>query len=308
MLAASAAEPWLWAGFAAAIAVLLVLDLFVLHREAHAVSVKEALTVSAFWIALALAFNAWFAWRYGARLGLEFLTGYLVEKSLSVDNVFVILLIFASFRIPARHQHEVLFWGVLGAVVMRGALILAGAGLLQRFHWLIYVFGAILVVSGLRFFQHTDAPEDVTEHWAVRILRRFTPVTAQLDGGRFFTRENGKRVATPLFLALLVIEATDLVFAVDSIPAVLAVTRDTFVAFASNVLAMLGLRALYFVIADWVSKLRYLKPGLAAVLIFVGAKMLAADVYKVPAEVSLLVIVAILTTAALSSLYVSRAQ
>lgn len=303
---ASLAEPWLWAAFSISVVVLLVLDLFVLHRDAHEVSIKEALLVSAFWIAISLAFNGWFAWQYGAEPGLEFLTGYLVEKSLSIDNVFVILLIFASFRIPAKYQHEVLFWGVLGAVVMRGTLILVGAELLHTFHWLMYVFGGILIVSGLRFFQHTDDAKDVTEHWTVRLLKRFFPVTPVMHGQHFFVKEAGKRVATPLFLALVVIEATDLVFAVDSIPAVLAVTQDSFIAFSSNVLAMLGLRALYFVIADWVSKLRYLKPGLAAILIFVGLKMLAADFYKVPAQVSLLVIVAILTTAALTSIYAAR--
>jgi tellurite resistance protein TerC len=304
----SIAEPWLWISFSVGVVVLLLVDLLVLHRDAHEVSVREALWVSAFWIALALAFNGWLAWQYGGDAGLEFLTGYLVEKSLSIDNLFVILLIFASFRIPAKYQHEVLFYGVLGAIIMRGVLIIVGAELIHQFHWIMYVFGGILIVSAIKFLKHTDETQDVTDHWAVRLIRRVYPITGKVAGQKFFVVENGVRMATPLFLALIVIEATDLVFAVDSIPAVFAVTDDPFIAFGSNVLALLGLRALYFVIADWVAKFRYLKPGLAAVLGFVGVKMVIMEWVKIPSWVSLLVIVSILSTAALSSWYVNRRE
>ncbi len=301
-------EPWLWGAFVAGVVVLLILDLTVLHRKAHAVSIREALIVSAGWIGVALAFNAWFGYRYGVNPGIDFLTGYLVEKSLSVDNLFVILLIFQAFAIPSQYQHRVLFWGILGAIVMRGTLILVGAGLLHQFHWVIYIFGAILIISGARFLFSSDDEEQVGEHWSVRIVGRFYPVTKGLRGQHFFTVEDGVRKATPLFVTLVAIEATDLIFAVDSIPAVLAVTPDAFIAFSSNILALLGLRALYFVIADLVAKLRYLKPGLALVLGFVGAKMLLSEVFKIPSWVSLLVILGILSTAGLSSWYVNRVE
>jgi tellurite resistance protein TerC len=220
----------------------------------------------------------------------------------------VILLIFGSFRIPEQHQHRVLFYGVLGAIVLRAFFIILGAQLLHLFHWILYVFGGILVVTAIKFLRDTDEKIDVGENWSLRLLRRFIPTTNSFDGSRFFLIENGVRKATPLFLALVVIEVTDLIFAVDSIPAVFAVTQDAFVAFASNILAILGLRALYFVLADWVGKLRYLKPGLAAILLFIGIKMLVMDWFKIPSWVSLLVIFSILFTAALSSWYVARLE
>jgi tellurite resistance protein TerC len=304
----SVAPGWLWVSFCLAILVLLMVDLSLFGKGGHKVSRKKALIESAIWVSIALLFNLWFGYTFGRELGVEFLTGYLVEKSLSVDNLFVILLIFGSFRIPEQHQHRVLFYGVLGAIVLRAFFIILGAQLLHLFHWILYVFGGILVVTAIKFLRDTDEKIDVGENWSLRLLRRFIPTTNSFDGSRFFLIENGVRKATPLFLALVVIEVTDLIFAVDSIPAVFAVTQDAFVAFASNILAILGLRALYFVLADWVGKLRYLKPGLAAILLFIGIKMLVMDWFKIPSWVSLLVIFSILFTAALSSWYVARLE
>lgn len=301
-------DSWLWPAFIGGVIVLLVLDLGVFHRKAHTIKPREAVLMSLGWISIALLFNAWFAWRYGAELGIQFLTGYLIEESLSVDNLFVILLIFSAFRIPSQYQHRVLFWGILGAIVMRGTLIIAGAALVQRFHWILYVFGGILVVTAIKFLWESDNKQEVEHHWVVRLVRRFFPITHELQGQKFFVRQQGKLMGTPLLVALAVVEATDLVFAVDSIPAVFSVTQHPFVAFASNVLAILGLRSMYFVIADWVSRLRYLKPGLAAILGFVGVKMLISDIYHIPSWVSLIVLAGILTTAALTSIYVARIE
>lgn len=299
---------WLWGSFSVGIVILLLIDLSLFGKGAHKMSKKSALLESGIWIAVALMFNLWFGMTYGKELGMEFLTGYLVEKSLSVDNLFVILLIFSSFRIPSQHQHRVLFYGVLGAIVLRALFILIGAQLLHMFHWILYVFGGILVFTAVKFLRETDEKEDVQENFATKLLKKIIPTTNTFDGSKFFIKEGGIKKATPLFLALAVIEVTDLVFAVDSIPAVFAVTQDAFVAFASNILAILGLRALYFVLADWVAKLRYLKPGLAAILGFIGVKMLLLDIYKIPSSVSLMVIFSILLTAGLSSWYVARVE
>ncbi len=298
----------LWMVFSAGILVLLLIDLSLFGRSTHQISKRASLIETALWISVALAFNLWFGMTYGKELGVEFLTGYLLEKSLSVDNLFVILLIFSSFRIPTEHQHRVLFYGVLGAIILRAFFIIVGAQLLQSFHWILYIFGAILVLTAVKFLRESDAKQDASESTTIRLIKKFLPSTDKLHGRNFFAVENGIRKMTPLFLALVVIELTDLVLAVDSIPAVFAVTRDAFVAFASNILAILGLRALYFVLADWVEKLRYLKPGLAAILGFIGLKMLLADVLKIPSWISLLVVAAILTTAALSSWYVNRSM
>lgn len=303
----SVAPSWLWVSFSIGILVLLLIDLSLFGRGTHKISRKTALIESGIWIAVALLFNLWFGFTYGGELGLEFLTGYLVEKSLSVDNLFVILLIFSSFRIPDAYQHRVLFYGVLGAIVLRAFFIIIGAQVLHLFHWVLYIFGGILVVTAIKFLRETDEKIDVQESFSLRLLKRLIPTTNSNEN-RFFVVENGVRKATPLFLALVVIEVTDLVFAVDSIPAVFAVTQDAFVAFASNILAILGLRALYFVLADWVGKLRYLKPGLAAVLGFIGIKMLLLDVFKIPSWVSLLVVFSILATAGLSSWYVAKME
>ncbi|MDZ4660208.1 MAG: TerC family protein [Pseudomonadota bacterium] len=304
----SVAPPWLWIAFTLGILVLLVIDLSLFGRGNHKVQTKAALLESGIWIAIALSFNAWFAMSFGTELGLEFLTGYLVEKSLSVDNLFIILLIFSSFRIPDAYQHRVLFYGVLGAIVLRAVFILLGAHLLNSFHWVLYIFGLILVITAVKFLRETDEKIDAKENWSIRLLKRLLPTTDKFNGSHFFVMEGGVRKATPIFLALVVIEVTDLVFAVDSIPAVFAVTQDAFVAFASNILAILGLRALYFVLADWVTKLRYLKPGLAAILGFIGVKMLLVDFIKIPSWISLLVIFAVLTTAGLSSWYVAKVE
>lgn len=302
----SVAPNWLWLGFSIGILLLLILDLSLFGKGDHKNKTKSALLESGLWILVALLFNAWFAYQFGLKLGTEFLTGYLVEKSLSVDNLFIILLIFKSFRIPDQYQHRVLFYGVLGAVVFRAIFILIGAQLIHQFHWILYVFGGILIITALKFLFHSDKTEDIQENWAVRLFKKFVPVTEQIKDEKLLTKEDGRIKATPLLLALVVIEATDLVFAVDSIPAVFAVTQDAFVAFGSNILAVLGLRALYFVLEDWVGKLRYLKPGLATILGFIGVKMLLIDLFKIPSWVSLLVISGILTTAALSSWYVDR--
>ena len=304
----SVAPPWLWISFTVGILVLLAIDLSLFGRGNHKVKTKSALIESGLWIAVALGFNTWFAMAYGTELGLEFLTGYLVEKSLSVDNLFVILLIFSSFKIPDAYQHRVLFYGVLGAIILRAIFILLGAHLLNSFHWILYIFGLILVVTAIKFLRDTDEKIDAKDSWSIRLLKRIIPTTDNFNGSSFFVIEGGVRKATPIFLALVVIEVTDLVFAVDSIPAVFAVTKDAFVAFASNILAILGLRALYFVLADWVTKLRYLKPGLAAILGFIGVKMLLVDVIKIPSWISLLVIFMVLTTAGISSWYVAKVE
>lgn len=302
----SVVPTWLWIAFTIGILVLLLVDLSLFGRGNHKIETKTALMESAIWISIALCFNGWFAYRFGTELGLEFLTGYLIEKSLSVDNLFVILLVFSSFKVPDIYQHRILFYGVIGAIVLRAIFILLGAHLLHSFHWILYFFGFILVITAIKFLRDTDEKINATDNWSVFLLKKIIPTTAKIDGAHFFTIENKVRKATPLFLALIVIESTDLVFAVDSIPAVFAVTEDAFVAFGSNILAILGLRALYFVLADWVANLRYLKPGLAAILGFIGVKMLIVDFIKIPSWVSLLVIFAVLVTAGLSSWYITR--
>ncbi len=298
----------LWIAFVIGIVILLLVDLSLFGKGDHKMSRKSALIESGLWMSVALVFNGWFAMNYGNELGMQFLTGYLVEKSLSVDNLFVILLVFSSFRIPSEYQHRILFYGVLGAIIFRAFFIVVGAQLLHHFHWILYVFGAILVLTAIKFLFESDDKKDVQESAVTKLLRRILPTTNRIEGHHFFVLENGIRKATPLLLALAVIEVTDLIFAVDSIPAVFAVTQDAFVAFASNILAILGLRALYFVLADSVAKLRYLKPGLAAILAFIGVKMLIIDFYKIPSSVSLFIIFAILTTAALGSWYVARME
>ncbi len=301
------APDWLWIGFTVGIVALLLADVLLFHRKAHVVPPREALLVSGFWIGLALCFNGWFAYQYGLTAGGEFLAGYLIEKSLSMDNVFVILLILTSLRIPGEFQHRVLFWGIFGAIVMRGILILIGAQLIERFNWILYIFGGILIYSAIKFLREGDEEHaHIDDHVAVRLLRKVFKVVGQLHGQKFFVHIEGILHATPLFVALVLIEVTDLVFAVDSIPAVFAVTRDPFIAFGSNILAILGLRALYFVIANWVKDLRYLKPGLAVLLAFVGVKMLIVEFVHIPIWVSLTVIAGILTTAGLGSWFHDR--
>lgn len=287
---------------------MLALDLGIFHRQAHEVKVKEALLWSAVWVGLALLFNAGlFFWR-GSTPALEFLTGYLIEKSLSVDNIFVFVLLFSYFKIPALYQHRVLFWGILGALVMRAAFIAAGVTLIERFHAVIYVFGAFLVFTGVKMWFSKGQEVHPEKNPVLRIFRRFMPVTNELHGSRFLIRQNGVRHATPLLVVLLLVETSDIIFAVDSIPAILAVTRDPFLVYTSNVFAILGLRSLYFALAGIVQKFEYLHYGLAFILGFVGLKMLLVDIYKVPIAASLGVIGAALAISVLLSMRKLRAE
>jgi tellurite resistance protein TerC len=297
---------WLWVGFNVFVLAMLAVDLFVFHKEAHEVTSAEAATWTVVWVALALLFGAAVYAFMGRDAGLEYFAGYLIEKALSVDNVFVFVLIFGFFRVPLRYQHRVLFWGILGALVMRGVMIVAGAYLIQQFHWVIYLFGAFLVFTGIRMATQIEHDIDLESNVAIRIVRRLLPVTATYHGQRFFVREEIggalRLAATPLFVVLALVETTDLIFAVDSIPAIFAVTQDPFIVYSSNVFAILGLRALYFLLARVIHRFHYLRVGLSGVLVFVGAKMLVADVYKVPIGVSLGVIALVLTAAVAASL------
>jgi tellurite resistance protein TerC len=308
---------WLWVGFNAFVLAMLALDLGVFHRKAHDVSVREALTWSAVWIGLALTFNAiifffWDTMMPGSRYsngdaGLAFLTGYLIEKSLSADNIFVIVLIFSYFAVPSAYQHRVLFWGILGALVMRGVMIGLGAALIHEFNWIIYIFGAFLIFTGIRMAFHKDEELHPEDNPLIKLFRRLMPVTPSYEGDTFFIRRAGVRMATPLFLVLLIIESTDLIFAVDSIPAVFAVTQDPFLVYTSNVFAILGLRSLYFVLAGVVNKFHYLKLGLSVVLTFVGVKMLLVDTaFKIPTLISLGVVALILGASIVASLIRAR--
>ncbi|MEO7319479.1 MAG: TerC family protein [Chthoniobacteraceae bacterium] len=297
---------WVWVGFTIFVLMMLALDLGVFHRKSHTVGMKEALAWSGAWIALALLFNAGIWHWQGHVKGLEFLTGYVVELSLSVDNLFVFLLIFAYFKVPAQYQHKVLFWGIIGALVMRAVFIGAGIALLEKFHWIIYVFGAVLVVSGLKMAFEKDKEVHPEKNPVLRLFRRFMPVTAEYQGASFFVMKDQVRMATPLFIVLLMLETTDLVFAVDSVPAVLAITTDPFIVYTSNVFAILGLRSMFFALAGVMALFAYLHYGLAAVLVFVGAKMLLAGFYKIPTLTSLLVIIGLLAAAAVASLLLPR--
>jgi tellurite resistance protein TerC len=309
-------QVWLWVGFNLFVLAMLALDLGVFHRKSHVVSGKEALTWSVVWIALSLAFNAiiYFFWDRimpgssytNNEAALAFFTGYLIEKSLSVDNIFVFILIFSFFAVPAAYQHRVLFWGILGALVMRGALIAVGAALLKEFHWIIYIFGAFLIFTGIRMAFHKNEEMHPDQNPLVRLFRKIMPVTQDYEGDKFFIRRAGALMATPLFLVLLIVESTDLVFAVDSIPAIFAVTQEPFIVYTSNVFAILGLRALYFLLANVMDKFQYLKLGLSAVLTFVGIKMVIVDLYKIPVGLSLGIIASILTVSILASLWKAR--
>ena len=296
-----------WIIFLVTMVVALVLDLGVFHRKSHTVSLKEALLESLAWISVSLLFNVWIYFSQGPQAGLEFLTGYLVEKSLSVDNIFVFLIIFQSFKVPAKSQHKVLFYGVVGALIMRAIFVLAGVELLQYFHSVIYVFGAILLITGLRMFfpgQRTTKPD---QNWLVRAARRFVSVTDDHEGQSFFVKRAGKWNATPLLMALIAVEAMDIIFAVDSVPAVLAITRNTFIVYSSNAFAILGLRALYFALAGILPKFRFLHQGLAVILFFVGGKMVLSEWVPISAILSLAIIAGILgATVAASLLFPNR--
>ncbi len=299
---------WAWLGFFAFIAVMLALDLGIFQRQAHEVKMKEALAWCGVWITLALLFNGLvYHWR-GAELGNQFLASYLVELCMSVDNVFIFIVIFAYFKIAPRWQHRVLFWGILGAVAMRTAFILAGVSVIHRFHWVLYVFGAFLVYTGIKMALPRRSEVDVNpdHNLAVRVFRRFYPVVRGSDDGRFFTHDGGRRAATTLFVVLLVVETTDLVFALDSLPAVLAITKDGFVALTSNIFAILGLRSLYFALNGVMQLFRYLKLGLAIILEFIGIKMLIEPWIEISTTVSLGVIGGVLATAVLASALISE--
>ncbi|MGC4067706.1 MAG: TerC family protein [Polyangiaceae bacterium] len=294
--------PALWIGFLIFVLAMLVIDLGVFNRKDHEIGFREAAGWSAVWVTLALLFNGFVWFTFGGQRGIEFLTGYLIEKSLSIDNIFVFVVIFSALGIPAIYQHRVLYWGIVSALALRAAMIVGGAAMLAKFHWLIYVFGAFLVVTGVKLYLQRNRKEHPENGWVLRAIRTVVPSTSKLDGNHFFTREAGRTVATPLFMALVLIEVTNVVFAVDSIPAIFAVTTDPFIVFTSNIFAILGLRSLFFLLAGLVDRFRYLKTGLAAVLVFVGLKMSVVDLYKVPPVASLLFISAILAGSIMASL------
>jgi tellurite resistance protein TerC len=294
---------WLWIGFNVFVLAMLALDLGVFHRKAHVVSFKESMTWTVVWVALALVFNAGIWHFQGSQKGLEFFTGYLIEKSLSVDNVFVFALLFSYFAVPAKYQHKVLFWGILGALVMRAIMIGLGAALITKFTWIIYIFGAFLILTGIKMIVKREEEIHPERNPVVIWFKKFMPVTADYREDKFFVRERGVLMATPLFVVLLLVEVSDLIFAVDSIPAIFAVTTDPFIVYTSNVFAILGLRSLYFALAGVMDKFHYLKIGLGVVLSFVGVKMLLAHTaYKLDTLVSLGVVVLILATSIVVSL------
>jgi len=291
-----------WIGFNAAILVLLFLDLAVLNRSQSVIPFRRALLMSAFWIALAMGFAIFIHQWMGATKALEFTTGYLLEEALSVDNLFVFILLFAYFKVPPEQEKTVIFWGILGALIMRGTFILAGVALVQRFHWILYVFGVFLSYTGIQLMFGGDEEKDPSKNVVLRFCRRFLPLTDSYEGGRFILRRGGRVMFTPLFVVLLVVETTDILFAVDSIPAVLAITRDSFIVYTSNVFAVLGLRSLYFALAGMMKLFHYLNYGLSVVLIFIGVKMLLPEKYHLPTWAALCVIAGVLAISVLASL------
>ena len=295
-----------WIGFHIFIFAALVIDLGVFHRDHHEVRFREAAIWSVIWVSLAVIFDLGILYFKGQQAALEFATGYIVEWSLSVDNLFVFITIFTAFAVPRIYQHRVLFWGIIGALVMRAVFIFTGIALLNKFHWIIYVFGGFLLFTGVKLMFVESDPPDPRNHWLLRVIRKWLPLTEDYQEGRFFVKIEGKRMATPLFLVLLVVEASDLIFAVDSIPAILVITKTPFIVYTSNIFAILGLRSLYFMLAGAMSIFRYLRYGLACILVFIGAKMCLADIYHIPILVSLLVIVFFLVTAILASIVIKQ--
>jgi tellurite resistance protein TerC len=293
---------WFWVGFIAFVLAMLSLDLGVFNKNPHVVSAREATIWTSVWVALALLFAAGLAVFESEQSALTFLTGYVIEESLSVDNIFVIVLIFQYFAVPRQYQHRVLFWGILGALIMRGVFILLGAALLARFEWIIYVFGALLVVTGIRMAVKQDEEFDGEQNPVVRFVRRFLPITKDYRGKHFFAREGTRRYATPLLLVLVLVETTDLIFAIDSIPAIFGITRDPFLVFTSNIFAVMGLRSLFFLLASVVTKFHLLKYGLAVILTFVGAKMLLEQWIHIPILLSLGIVVTVLAASIAASL------
>ncbi|MFM7015708.1 MAG: TerC family protein [Bacteroidota bacterium] len=290
-----------WIYFNLGVLALLGLDLFFVNQENKVVTLKKTITWVLFWIFIALVFGLWLFHQFGANTATEYTTAYLIEWSLSVDNLFVFIIVFNYFKVPDEYQHRVLFWGILGALVLRGIFIIAGVSLLQHFEWLIYLFGAFLVFTGAKLFFHQDDEEtDLSKNFVVKLIRKFVPLSGEYDGSKFFTLQNAKRVATPLLLVLVVIEFTDLIFAVDSIPASLSISKNAFVIYTSNVLAILGLRSLYFGISNLMKIFKYLKFGIAIILVFVGLKMIIAELFHIP---SLFALGTILTVLAISILF-----
>lgn len=292
----------IWVYFNIFIVTMLLLDLLVFHRKEHEVKIKEALIWSAIWIALALLFNAGIYHYWGADKAMKFLAGYVLEKSLSVDNLFVFLLLFSYFKVPAAYQHNVLFWGIVGALVMRALFIFTGIALIERFHWIIYVFGGILIFTGAKLFAKSDNDVDPEKNIVLKLFRKIMPVTAEYRDKKFFVRENGRLYATPLFVVLLVVETTDVIFAMDSIPAILAISVDPFIVYTSNAFAILGLRALFFALSGLMKMFHYLNYGLGVILIFVGIKMVIAEFYKIPVAAALGVIAVVLTASIVISI------
>ena len=299
-------DPSAWVVLAVLVIGMLALDLFVFHRKAHEVSMREAATWSVVWIALGLGFGAFVFATRGSQAGGEYLAGYLIEKSLSMDNVFLFAMLFSYFAVPAQYQHRILFWGVVGAIVFRAVFIAAGTSLLEAFHVLIYGFGLLLLLTGVRMWRAKGHAVDPERNVVLRLLRRVIPISSEYDGQRFLTRHAGKLVATPLLAVLVVVETTDVMFAIDSIPAIFAVTTDPFIVFTSNVFAILGLRSLYFLLAGLIDRFVYLKQGLAALLVFAGIKILLADLWPIPVPVALAVIVGILGVSVVASLIAVR--
>jgi tellurite resistance protein TerC len=302
MMTHSIGTPVFWATFIVIVLGLLSIDLGVFHKRAHAVTVREALFWSIVWIILSLSFGVWIYRSFGRQNGLEFFAGYLIEYALSVDNIFVFILIFSYFGVPQHLHHRVLFWGILGALLMRAAFITAGAALISAFHWVIYIFGAFLVYTGIKILRHGDAEVEPERNPVVRLFQRLVPMASGYESGKFFLIHQGRFVATPLALVLVTVEATDLVFATDSIPAIFGVTHDPFIVYTSNVCAILGLRSMYFLLAAVIQRFAYLGKGLAIVLMFIGTKMLISSFYSITIGISLSIVAAILAGAAILSL------
>lgn len=298
---------YFWIGFHVFVFLMLALDLGVFNKRSHVVPVKEALIWSTVWIFLAFVFNVFVYLEFGKTKALEFLTGYVIEYSLSVDNIFIFILIFSYFAVPRQYQHKILFWGILGALIMRGIFIITGVALINKFHWIVVIFGGFLLFTGIKMLFQKEGEVHPDKNPIIRIFRRILPVTSSLHGNRLFVKENGKLMATPLFLVLLIIESSDLIFAVDSIPAILAISKTTFIVYTSNIFAILGLRSLYFAVSGIMNFFRYLKIGLSFVLMFVGVKMLCSFFhFEIPILISLGTIIFILLASILASVFIKR--
>lgn len=298
----------MWILFNVFVIGMLALDLGVFHRRAHEIKFKEAITWSIIWILLALVFNVLVYFWHGTHAALEFLTGYLIEKSLSMDNIFVFLMIFSYFGVKSLYQHKVLFWGIIGAIVMRAIFIFAGITLIKIFHPIIYIFGLFLIFTGIKMGLQRDREIHPEKNPVLKVFRKIFKITPDYVDGKFFVRQGGRLVATPLFIVLLVVESTDVMFAIDSIPAIIAITRDPFIVYTSNIFAILGLRALYFAIAGFVSLFRFFKYGLSVILVFIGIKMLISDIYKIPTLVALIVVFSIITISILASVLIPESK